>query len=133
MGSYGIGPARILAAAVEQFADEQGISWPRSIAPWDAELVALGKPGTDERELADRLYGELREQGLDVLYDDRDAGPGEKFADAELVGVPLRLTIGKRTISGGEVEAQVRRGRETRALPLEGTAAAAKELWATLP
>ncbi len=133
MGSYGIGPARILAAAVEQFADEQGISWPRSLAPWDAELVGLGKAGTDERELADRLYGELREQGLDVLYDDRDAGPGEKFADAELVGVPLRLTIGRRTISSGEVEAQVRRGRETRALALEGTAAAAKELWATLP
>jgi prolyl-tRNA synthetase len=134
MGSYGIGPARILAAAVEQFADEQGISWPRSLAPWDVELVVIGKAGTEERELADRLYGELREQGLDVLYDDRDdAGPGAKFADAELIGIPLRLTIGKRTIASGEVEAQVRRGRETRALPLEGTAAAAKELWATLP
>ena len=80
-----------------------------------------------------RLDGELREQGLDVLYDDRDAGPGEKFADAELVGVPLRLTVGRRTISSGEVEAQARRGRETQALPLEGTAGAAKELWATLP
>ena len=132
MGSYGIGPARILAAAVEQFADEQGISWPRAIAPWDVELVGLGKPGTEERELADRLYGELRDQGLDVLYDDRDAGPGEKFADAELVGVPLRLTVGKRTISGGELEAQVRRGRETRGLPLATAAVAAYELWSTL-
>jgi prolyl-tRNA synthetase len=132
MGSYGIGPARIMAAAVEQFADEHGISWPRSIAPWDVELVGLGKPGTEEAALADRLYGELAAENLQVLYDDRDAGPGEKFADAELVGVPLRLTIGRRTISGGEVEAQVRRGRETRALPLEGTAAHAAELWRTL-
>ena len=72
MGSYGIGPARIAAAAVEQFADEHGISWPRSIAPFDVELVGLGKPGTEEHELAERLYDELREAGLDVLYDDRE-------------------------------------------------------------
>ena len=72
MGSYGIGPARICAAAVEQFADEQGISWPRSIAPFDVHLVGLGKQGTEERALAERLYDELREAGLDVLYDDRD-------------------------------------------------------------
>jgi prolyl-tRNA synthetase len=134
MGSYGIGPARILAAAVEQFSDDAGISWPRSISPWDVELVGLGKPGTDEYELAERLYGELAAQGLQVLYDDReDAGPGQKFADAELVGVPLRLTIGRRTLAAGEIEAQVRRGRETRAVPLEGAAQAAAELWATLP
>jgi prolyl-tRNA synthetase len=133
MGSYGIGPARIAAAAVEQFADEQGISWPRSLAPWDVHLVSLGKPGTEERELAERLYGELRELGLDVIYDDRDAGPGEKFADAELLGVPLRLTIGRRTIAAGEIEAQVRRGRESRSIPLEGAAQAAADLWATLP
>src|SRR4051794_13974783 len=132
MGSYGIGPARIMAAAVEQFADDHGISWPRSIAPWDVELVGLGKPGTPERELSDRLCGELIAQGLDVLYDDRDAGPGEKFADAELVGVPLRLTVGRRTIAAGEVEAQVRRGRHTEAVPLEGAAAAAAELWRSL-
>src|SRR3954466_2823036 len=92
MGSYGIGPARIAAAAVEQYADEQGISWPRAIAPWDVELVGLGRPDTPEREAAEKLYAELREAGIDVLYDDRDAGPGEKFADAELLGVPLRLT-----------------------------------------
>ena len=129
MGSYGIGPARIMAAAVEQFADEHGISWPRSIAPWDVHLVGLGKPGTEERDLAERLYGELAAEGLQVVYDDRDAGPGERFADAELIGCPLRLTVGRRTISGGELEAQVRRGREARALPLDGAAAAAAELW----
>ena len=129
MGSYGIGPARIIAAAVEQYADEAGISWPRPLAPFDVELVTLGKPGEEAREISDRLYEELKAEGLDVLYDDRDASPGEKFADAELLGVPLRLTVGKRSVEAGEVEVQVRRGREKRSLPLEGAAAAAVELW----
>ena len=133
MGSYGFGPARVAAAAVEQFADEHGISWPRSIAPFDLELVVLGKPGSEERELADRLYDELRGVGLDVLYDDRDAGPGEKFADAELLGCPARLTVGRRTLAAGEIEVQVRRGRESRSVPLEGTADAVAELWRSLP
>jgi prolyl-tRNA synthetase len=133
MGSYGIGPARIAAAAVEQFADEQGISWPRAYAPWDIHLVALGREGAEERAVAERLYEELRATGLQVVYDDRDAGPGEKFADAELLGCPLRLTVGRKALAAGEVEAQLRRGRETRTLPLEGAAQAAAELWATLP
>src|SRR3954466_15499470 len=113
MGSYGIGPARIAAAAVEQLADEQGISWPRSLAPFDGHLVGLGPQGSGERARAERLYGGLRELGLDVVYDDRDAGPGEKFADAELLGVPLRLTIGRRTLAPGGVEAQGAGGRAT--------------------
>jgi prolyl-tRNA synthetase len=133
MGSYGIGPARIAAAAVEQFADEHGIAWPRAIAPFDVELVGLGREGTSERELADRLYEELQGAGLDVLYDDRDAGPGAKFADAELLGLPLRLTVGRRTLEAGELEAQVRRGREQRGVPLEGAAEAAADLWRSLP
>jgi prolyl-tRNA synthetase len=133
MGSYGIGPARITAAAVEQFADEQGISWPRSLAPFDVHLVGLGKTGTEERALAERLYEELRASELDVIYDDReDVGPGGKFADAELLGCPLRLTAGKRSLESGELEAQVRRGRESHSLPLEGAAEAAAELWRTL-
>jgi prolyl-tRNA synthetase len=133
MGSYGIGPARIVAAAIEQYADEQGISWPRSVAPFDVELVTLGRQGEEARLVADRLYEELREQGLDVLYDDREGSAGEKFADAELLGCPLRLTIGKRGLEAGEVDVQVRRGQEGRSLPLEGAAAAAAELWASLP
>ena len=111
MGSYGIGPARICAAAVEQSADEHGISWPRAIAPWAVNLVSLGKGGTPEREAADALYGELTRAGLEVLYDDRDTGNGEKFAEAELLGCPLRLTLGKRSAQSGIVEAQVRRAR----------------------
>ena len=111
MASYGIGPARIVAAAVEQFADEHGISWPRALAPFAVHLVALGKPGTPEREAADELYATLVGGGIEVLYDDRDLAPGEKFADAELLGCPLRLTVGRRSLESGEVEAQLRRGR----------------------
>lgn len=129
MGCYGIGPARIAAAAIEQFADERGISWPRAISPFAVHLVTLGKDGSEERELAERVYDELVSAGVDTLYDDRDAGPGEKFADAELLGCPLRVTIGRRTLQSGEIEVQVRRGQEARALPLEGAAAAIAELW----
>jgi prolyl-tRNA synthetase len=133
MGSYGIGPARIVAAAIEQFHDEQGIAWPRSVAPFDVELVTLGREGEEARELANRLYGDLRENGLEVIYDDRDASPGEKFADAELLGCPLRLTVGRRSLEAREVDVQVRRGQEKRSLPLVDAAAAAAELWRTLP
>jgi prolyl-tRNA synthetase len=132
MGSYGIGPARIMAAAVEQYADENGISWPRSVAPFDVHVVALGKAGEESYDVAEGLYKELQTLGLDVLYDDRAASPGEKFADAELLGCPLRLTVGRKGIEAGEVEAQVRRGQEKRPLPLEGAAAAAAELWREL-
>jgi prolyl-tRNA synthetase len=133
MGSYGFGPARAAAAAVEQYADEQGISWPRTIAPFDVELVVLGKAGSPERELADKLYRELQATGLQTLYDERDAGPGEKFTDAELLGSPLRLTVGRRTIAAGEIEVQVRRGRESRSVPVDDAAAAVEELWRQLP
>ena len=132
MGSYGIGPARIAAAAIEQGADDRGIVWPPSIAPWSIHLVALGKAGDEEREEAERLYARLRDDGIEVIYDDRDAGPGEKFADAELLGCPLRVTVGKRTLESGEVEVQVRRGREQRSVPLDGAADAVARLWAEL-
>jgi prolyl-tRNA synthetase len=133
MGSYGFGPARATAAAIEQYADEQGISWPRAIAPFDVEIVAIGNAETPERALADDLYGELRAAGLDALYDDRDAGPGEKFADAELVGCPVRVTIGKRTLANGEIEVQIRRGKESRTVPVHGAAAAIATIWRGLP
>jgi prolyl-tRNA synthetase len=137
MGSYGIGPARVVAAAVEQFADEHGISWPRALAPFAVQLVALGRPGTPERDAAERLYEELRAGGVDVLYDDRDRAPGEKFADAELLGCPLRLTVGRRTLESGEVEVQVRRGREDApGIPLSGErdlVRAVDDLWQKVP
>lgn len=138
MGSYGIGPARIAAAAVEQYADEHGICWPRALAPFAVHLLTLGKQGTPEREAADVVYQRLRAAGVEVLYDDRDATPGEKFADAELLGCPLRLTVGRRSLQSGEIEVQVRRGRvEAAGLPLDGQdgelARAVDSLWRTLP
>jgi prolyl-tRNA synthetase len=138
MGSYGIGPARIVAAAVEQYADEHGISWPRALAPFAVHLVALGKPGTPEREAADGVYETLRGGGVEVLYDDRDLGAGEKFADAELLGCPLRLTVGRRSLESGEIEVQLRRGRQSApGLPLaadpEALPRAVDELCRALP
>jgi prolyl-tRNA synthetase len=133
MGSYGIGPARIVAAAIEQFHDERGIAWPRAIAPFEIQLVTLGKEGEEARSVADGIYEDLRAEGLDTLYDDRDASPGEKFADAELLGCPLRMTIGRKSLEAGEVEVQVRRGQEKRSLPMEGAAGAAAQLLSTLP
>jgi prolyl-tRNA synthetase len=132
MGSYGIGPARILAAAIEQHSDEYGICWPRALAPFDMELVSLAKDGEPEAETAQQLYDQLCDRGMDVLYDDRDASPGQKFADAELLGCPLRLTVGRRSVSEGKVEAQIRQGRESRSLALEAAADQAIELWRSL-
>ena len=134
MGCYGIGPGRIAAAAIEQGHDEGGIVWPRAIAPFDVHLVLIGGPDTPQAELAERLFAELSDLGLEVLYDDRAAiKPGEKFVEAELLGVPVRVTVGKRTLPEGPVEVQVRRGRERREVPLEGAAAAIRDLWASLP
>jgi len=134
MGSYGIGPARIAAAAVEQFGDEKGIAWPRAIAPWDIEIVALGKAGSDEQAAGERLYEELTTAGYEVLLDDRDGGPGAKFADAELLGCPLRLTIGRRSLQSGVAEAQIRRGLRDvdGGVPLAGAVEAVAELWPTI-
>jgi prolyl-tRNA synthetase len=103
------------------------------MAPFDVELVVLGKEGSEERAFADGLYGELMELGLEVLYDDRDAGPGEKFIDAELLGCPLRATVGRRTLGSGEVEVQLRRGKQTTSVLLDDAAEEIAELWRGLP
>jgi prolyl-tRNA synthetase len=128
MGCYGIGPARIVAAAIEQAADERGIVWPKAIAPWQVHLVSLAKAGEPEREAADKLYEELQAAGAEVLYDDRDAGPGEKLTDAELLGCPLRIVVGRRGLAEGVVEASERAGGAEHKLPLEDAAAQALSL-----
>jgi prolyl-tRNA synthetase len=114
MGSYGIGPGRVLAAVVEQRHDEQGISWPRSIAPYDVHVVAL--PGVEKE--ADQAAQTLGGAGADVLLDDRDARAGEKFADADLIGCPIRVTVGKKTLDDGAVDVRDRQSGEERRVPL---------------
>ena len=131
MGSYGIGPARIAAASIEQRADERGIVWPRSIAPWEIHVVSLGKAGDEVSEAAEALYGELSDL-TEVLLDDRDAGPGEKFTDAELLGCPLRITVGRRALADGAFEAQARATGAEHPLAVGGAAAEALELLSTL-
>jgi prolyl-tRNA synthetase len=133
MGCYGIGPARIMAAAIEQGADAKGIVWPRSLAPWQVHVVGLGRPGDETVATAERLYEELGERGVEAVLDDREGGPGEKLTDAELLGCPLRITVGKRTLAEGAVEAQVRRTGDERRLEVGGAAEAAAELLDELP
>ncbi len=118
MGSYGIGPARIVAAAIEQGADDRGIVWPAALAPWQVQLVSLAKAGEAERESADDLYEQLRAAGAEVLYDDRDAGPGEKLTDAELLGCPLRVVVGRRGLAKGMIEASERASGAEHELPV---------------
>jgi prolyl-tRNA synthetase len=114
MGSYGIGPGRIMAAAVEQHHDEMGIAWPRSIAPYDVHVVAL--PGVEEQ--AAEAASALEQAGADVLLDDRDQRAGEKFADADLIGCPIRVTLGKKTAEDGAVDVRERASGEERRVPI---------------
>jgi prolyl-tRNA synthetase len=108
MGSYGIGPGRIMAASVEQRHDEHGIVWPRSIAPYDVHVLALHGAAVEVLEPAVEVAERLSLGGLDVLLDDRIQRPGEKFADADLLGVPLRVTVGKKTLGDGAADLRVR-------------------------
>jgi prolyl-tRNA synthetase len=110
MGSYGIGPGRVLATIVEQSHDEQGIVWPRSVAPYDVHVVAL--PGVEEQ--AHEAATVLDAAGLSVLLDDRDARAGEKFADADLIGLPTRITVGRKTVEDGAVDVRDRATGEER-------------------
>jgi prolyl-tRNA synthetase len=118
MGCYGIGVDRIVAAAVEAHHDERGISWPASIAPFDVHVVGLGL-SRDEAlaQEAESLYHELVSAGLEVLYDDRDESPGVKFNDADLIGVPIRVTVSSRNRAEGLVEVQGRDVAEAERMP----------------
>jgi prolyl-tRNA synthetase len=120
MGCYGIGITRIVGAAIEQNHDENGIIWPGPLAPFDVVIVPINMHRSDEvREAAEALYAELNEAGLDVLLDDRDARPGVKFADAELIGIPHRVVIGDRGLANGVYEYRHRRDPESRDLKRE--------------
>jgi prolyl-tRNA synthetase len=117
MGSYGIGVERILAAAIELHHDDNGIQWPMSIAPFHATVLTLG-PEPELRKAADELVAALAEAGVEVLYDDRDERAGVKFKDADLVGIPLRIAIGKKGLAGGNAEWKLRAGGAVELVPL---------------
>jgi prolyl-tRNA synthetase len=117
MGCYGIGVTRIVGAAIEQNHDDRGIIWPEPLTPFNVVLVPINMHRSEAvREAAESLYAELAELGLDVLLDDRDARPGVKFADAELIGIPHRLVISERNLASGEFEYRHRRDSESRNL-----------------
>jgi len=120
MGCYGIGVTRIVAAAIEQNHDERGIIWPEPIAPFQVVLVPMGmQKSVRVREVADRLYAQLTAAGIEVLYDDRDARPGVKFADAELLGIPHRVVVGERGLEAGKLEYRNRRDTESQEFALD--------------
>jgi prolyl-tRNA synthetase len=124
MGCYGIGVTRIVAAAIEQNHDEKGIIWPEPIAPFEVVLVPLNAHKSPRvREVGDRLYAEFTAAGIEVLYDDRDARPGVKFADAELLGIPHRLVVGERGLEAGKLEYRGRRDTESTEFPADNALA----------
>jgi prolyl-tRNA synthetase len=119
MGSYGIGPARIAAAAIEQNHDKDGIIWPRSIAPFDVEILPLNMNDATTVETAETMYGELAANGIDVLLDDRDERAGVKFKDADLIGIPMHIIIGEKNLKEGLVEIKDRRTKEVQKIKVE--------------
>jgi prolyl-tRNA synthetase len=121
VGGYGLGLSRIVAAVLETHHDERGLMWPAAIAPFDVHLVVLGK---EPREQAEALYQQLEQAGLSVLYDDRDESPGVKFNDADLIGLPTRVTVSKRNLDKGAVEVKARTSSEAQIVAIENVVAA---------
>jgi len=128
MGSYGIGLGRLLAAIVEQSHDDKGIIWPFSIAPYQVYLCPLNLEKSAVLPTAEKIYRELQKAGIEVLFDDRDDSPGVKFNDADLLGIPLRLTLSPRTLQSQSIEAKWRTEKETQLLPLENLTVQLKKL-----
>jgi prolyl-tRNA synthetase len=122
MGSYGIGVGRLLACVAEQCHDEHGLTWPVTVAPYQVHLVLLRGKGTPQAEqTADKLYADLQAVGMEVLYDDRDESPGVKFNDADLIGLPIRMTVSERALGQGGLEMKLRSNTEKVIVPLDET------------
>ncbi|MCL0086054.1 proline--tRNA ligase [Thermodesulfovibrionales bacterium] len=119
MGSYGIGPARIAAAAIEQNHDKDGIIWPKSIAPFDVEIIPLNVNDTATMEVAELLYRSLKDNNIGVLMDDRDERPGVKFKDADLIGIPLHIILGTHALKDDQIEIKKRRTKEIKKVPIK--------------
>ncbi len=131
MGCYGIGITRIVAAAIEQNHDERGIIWPKAIAPFEVVVCGLGWGKSEAvREAAQTIYGQLKAAGVDAILDDRDLRPGVMFAEWELIGVPVRITVGDRGLADGVVEILARSASETQKVPLADCAACAQQMLA---
>jgi len=128
MGCYGIGLGRLLAAIVEQSHDDKGIIWPLSAAPYQVYLCPLNLEKSAVLPTAERIYQELQKKGIEVLFDDRDDSPGVKFNDADLLGIPLRLTLSPRTLQSQSVEVKWRTEKESQLLPLDNLAVQVKKL-----
>jgi prolyl-tRNA synthetase len=128
MGCYGIGVGRLLSAAIELSHDDKGIIWSMPIAPYHIYLCPLYREGSQVSEVAEKLYAELEAEGLEVLFDDRQESPGIKFNDADLLGMPLRLTVSPRTLEKDSVELKKRAEKESELVPLEGAVARLKSL-----
>ena len=126
MGCYGIGVSRLVATTIEQHHDENGIRWPMAIAPYHVVVTPAGK-GEDIEQAADGVYRELAQLGVEVLLDDRDERPGVKFKDADLVGIPLRVTIGKKGLAEGKAELKAREEKDATLIPLAEVAKAVAE------
>jgi prolyl-tRNA synthetase len=118
LGSYGIGITRLVGVLAETFADERGLVWPKSVAPYQAYLARLGDE-TEVKQAADGLYDELEAAGISVLYDDRDERPGEKFADADLMGLPYRLVVSAKSLEAGGIELKARTATDTEIVPAD--------------
>jgi prolyl-tRNA synthetase len=130
MGCYGFGIGRTVAAAIEQNHDADGIVWPVPLAPFPVLLIALNPDDGAVRETAERLYRELRDAGVDVLYDDRNERPGVKFKDADLVGAPVRLVVGAKALAEGSVELSSRRERQKQMVPVGAAVERAQQMLA---
>ncbi|MDH4209508.1 MAG: His/Gly/Thr/Pro-type tRNA ligase C-terminal domain-containing protein, partial [Anaerolineae bacterium] len=124
---YGLGLGRLMSAVAEQSHDERGLIWPSSIAPYQIHLVSLGR-APQILEAAENAYAALSRSRLEVLYDDRDESPGVKFNDADLIGIPLRLTVGPRSLAAGGVEAKRRSLTEAEIVPIDSLSARVREL-----
>jgi prolyl-tRNA synthetase len=128
MGCYGIGLDRLLAAAIELNHDDKGIIWPLSIAPYHAYLCSLRPENPDVAAAADKLYNDFEAEGLEALYDDRDESPGVKFNDADLLGMPFRITVSPRTLEKNSAEIKKRTEKESQLVPLESVTEKLKEM-----